>query len=113
VTGTVPAIRPYLERAQVAVAPLRAGGGTRLKVLEALDAGRPVVATSVGIAGLDDLVGCGAVVADDPQRMTSAIADLLADPPEAARLGSAGSAAVRARYTWDDTLAPLLERVGQ
>jgi polysaccharide biosynthesis protein PslH len=111
VTGTVPDVRPYVAAARVAVAPLRAGGGTRLKILEALDAGRPVVATSVGVSGLDDLVGHGVVVADDPSRMAAEITALLADADRAARLGADGHAAVRARYSWDGVLAPLLDRV--
>ena len=65
VSGTVSDVRPYLAQARVAVAPLRSGGGTRLKILEALDAGRPVVATSVAVDGLEDLIGEGVVVADD------------------------------------------------
>lgn len=111
VTGTVPDVRPYLAAARVCVAPLLAGGGTRLKVLEALDAGRPVVGTSVGLAGLDDLVGQGALVADEPARMAALIVSLLADPDAAARLGAAGHRAVAERYSWDAVLAPLLQRV--
>jgi glycosyltransferase involved in cell wall biosynthesis len=111
VTGTVPDVRPYVAAARVAVAPLRSGGGTRLKILEALDAGRPVVATSVGVSGLDDLVGDGVVVADDPAAMAAEIGTLLADDARAAALGAAGHAAVRSRYSWDGVLAPLLERV--
>jgi glycosyltransferase involved in cell wall biosynthesis len=111
VTGAVSEVRPYLAQARVAVAPLLAGGGTRLKVLEALDAGRPVVATSAGVAGLNDLVGSGVIVEDDAERMAHAVVDLLADPTHAAELGRTGNAAVRRRYTWDSTLAPLVERL--
>ena len=64
VTGTVSDVTPYLAQSRVVVAPLRAGGGTRLKIMEALDTGRPVVATTVGCEGMDDLVGRGVVVAD-------------------------------------------------
>jgi glycosyltransferase involved in cell wall biosynthesis len=109
VTGTVPDVQPYLQRASVAVAPLRAGGGTRLKILEALGAGRPVVATTVGAEGLEDLVGHGVLIADEPAAMASAVADLLQDPDRAEALGQQGCAAVRARYSWDATLAPLLD----
>jgi glycosyltransferase involved in cell wall biosynthesis len=111
VTGTVPDVRPYLARARVALAPLRSGGGTRLKVLEALDAGRPVVATSVGIDGLEDLVGHGAVVADDPRRFAAAMVRLLRDPQAAAAEGRSGHEAVRDRYSWDRVLAPWLAEV--
>jgi polysaccharide biosynthesis protein PslH len=111
VTGTVPDVRPFLARARVAVAPLRSGGGTRLKVLEALDAGRPVVATGIGVEGLEDLVGDGVVVADTPEQMSAALCDLLADPGRARELGARGRRAVAERYAWDATLAPLLRRL--
>jgi glycosyltransferase involved in cell wall biosynthesis len=111
VTGTVPDVRPYLAATRVALAPLRAGGGTRLKILEALGAARPVVATTVGAEGLEDLIGEGLTVADDPLEMAGVIAGLLQDPERAAQLGRRGREAVMARYRWDRTLAPLLEWV--
>ncbi|MGI8882342.1 MAG: glycosyltransferase family 4 protein [Jatrophihabitans sp.] len=111
VTGTVPEIRPYLARARVAVAPLLSGGGTRLKVLEALDVGRPVVATPIGAEGLDDLVGHGVTVTPTAAAMAGVITDLLGDPERAARIGVDGSQAVAQRYAWDVTLAPWLARV--
>ena len=111
VSGTVSDVRPYLAQARVAVAPLRSGGGTRLKILEALDAGRPVVATSVAVDGLEDLIGEGVVVADDPRSMIDAVSDLLNDADRAAALGRAGHHAVTARHTWDVALAPLLQSV--
>ena len=111
VSGTVSDVRPYLAQARVAVAPLRSGGGTRLKILEALDAGRPVVATSVAVDGLEDLIGEGVVVADDPRSMIDAVSDLLNDADRAAALGRAGHDAVTARHTWDVALAPLLQSV--
>jgi glycosyltransferase involved in cell wall biosynthesis len=111
VSGTVSDVRPYLAQARVAVAPLRSGGGTRLKILEALDAGRPVVATSVAVDGLEDLIGEGVVVADDPGSMIEAVSGLLEDPERASALGLAGHHAVAARHTWDVALAPLLAAV--
>ncbi len=111
VSGTVADVRPYLARARVSVAPLRAGGGTRLKILEALDVGRPVVATQIAVDGLEDLIGRGVVVADDARSMADAVADLLADPARAMELGSRGHDAVTTEHTWDAALAPLLEAV--
>ncbi len=111
VSGTVSDVRPYLAKARVAVAPLRSGGGTRLKILEALDGGRPVVATSVAVDGLEDLIGEGVVVADDPGSMIEAVSGLLNDPDRACALGRAGHHAVAARHTWDVALAPLLQSV--
>jgi glycosyltransferase involved in cell wall biosynthesis len=111
VTGTVPDVTPYLAESRVVVAPLRAGGGTRLKIMEALDVGRPVVATSVGCEGADDLVGRGVVVADTAAGLADAIAGLLLDPARASALGRAGHDAVAAEHTWDRALAPLLQAV--
>ena len=112
VTGTVEDVRPYLAQARVLVAPLRAGGGTRLKIMEALDVGRPLVATSVGCEGMEDLIGRGVVVADTASALAEAIADLLLDRAHAAALGRAGHDAVAADHTWDAALAPLLQAVG-
>jgi glycosyltransferase involved in cell wall biosynthesis len=111
VTGTVDDVDPYLARARVVVAPLRAGGGTRLKIMEALDVGRPVVATSLGCEGMEDLVGQGVVVADTAAAQADAIADLLLDPAHAAALGRIGHDAVKAGHSWDTALAPLLQAV--
>jgi polysaccharide biosynthesis protein PslH len=113
VTGTVDDVRPYLAQARVVVAPLRAGGGTRLKIMEALDLGRPLVATSVGCEGMEDLIGRGVVVADTAPALAGAIEGLLLDPAHAAALGRAGHDAVAADHTWDAALAPLLQAVGQ
>ena len=109
VTGTVPDVRPYLARARVAVAPLRAAGGSRLKILEACDAGRPVVATTTGVEGLEGLIGRGVVVADEPEGLARQVLDLLADGDRAAAIGREGHDAVAAGYSWDATLAPLID----
>jgi glycosyltransferase involved in cell wall biosynthesis len=106
VTGTVDDVRPFLARARVALAPLRAGGGSRVKILEALDGGRPVVATSIGAEGLGDLVGRGVVLADEPGAMADALVGLLVDRDRAEGLGRAGREAVAARHSWEGTLAP-------
>ena len=111
VTGSVPDVAPYLAAARLALAPLRSGGGSRLKILEALDAGRPVVSTSIGVDGLEDLVGEGVVVADTASAMAEAVAGLLSDPGRAESLGRAGHLAVSERHSWDRALAPLLEAV--
>jgi hypothetical protein len=111
VTGSVPDVGPYLSRARVATAPLRAGGGSRLKVLEALGAGRPVVATAVGAEGLFALAGRGLVVADSAAAFAAAVVSLLEDRSLAESLGRDGHEAVREEYSWDTTLRPLLDFV--
>jgi glycosyltransferase involved in cell wall biosynthesis len=111
VTGTVSEVAPYLQRARVVVAPLLAGGGTRLKIMEALDTGRPVVATSVGCDGLEDLIGTGVVIANSAPDIANEVSRLLGDPSGTAELGARGHDAVHARHSWDAALAPLLEAV--
>src|SRR5262245_43133683 len=111
VTGTVPDVQPFLAQARCTLAPLLAGGGSRLKILESLAAGRPVVSTTVGVEGLDDLAAHGIVVADDPRSFADAVVALLDDADRAERLGKEGHDRVVQRYTWDRTLAPLLDTV--
>jgi glycosyltransferase involved in cell wall biosynthesis len=113
VTGSVPDVRPYLARARVTTAPLRAAGGSRLKILEALASGRPVVATSTGAEGLTDLIGSGIVVADSAAATSDAVVALLENRERAEALGKAGHEAVRDRYSWDTTLRPLLDFVAE
>lgn len=100
VTGTVPDVRPYLERAAVVVVPLRVGGGTRIKILEALAMARPVVATTIGAEGLDLEDGREVLRADDPAAFADRVAGLLASPQRRAELGRAGRRVVEARYSW-------------
>ncbi len=98
--GWVDELAPVLQSAAVTLAPLRSGGGTRLKVLEALGAGRAMVATRIGAEGIDVVDGTHLRLADTPEAIADAIVDLLADPAERARLGAAGRALVEARYDW-------------
>lgn len=116
VTGTVPEIAPYLSRARVAVAPLLAGGGSRLKILEALNAGRPVVATSVGAEALEQFEGHGLVIADEPQEFADAVVAYLNNRGEAEEAGRLGNAEVAGSFSWDTTLGPLarvVERIAE
>jgi glycosyltransferase involved in cell wall biosynthesis len=108
VTGTVDDLEPWYQRTRVSVAPLLTGGGSRLKILESLAAGRPVVATAIGAEGLEDLVGRGVVVEDDPERMATALAELLTDEEGSARMGRLGAAAVETDHSWDAAVRPLL-----
>ncbi|MGY2078778.1 glycosyltransferase [Modestobacter sp. SYSU DS0657] len=111
VTGTVADLAPWYERTRVSLAPLRAGGGSRLKILESLAAGRPVVATTIGAEGLEDLVGRGVVVADAPEQMAAAVIDLLTDPGRSAELGRAGARAVAEDHSWKAAVRPLLAAI--
>ncbi len=107
VVPSPPDVRPWLEQAAVAVAPLRAGGGSRLKILEALDAGRPVVATPLGAEGLERLLGRGVFLADDARGLADTIAELLLSHDRGRRAGVEGHAEVAEAFAWPRTLAPL------
>ncbi len=92
--------RPHWARAAVAVVPLAAGGGTRLKILEAAACGVPVVSTPVGAEGLDFSPG-EVRIADSPEAFAAAVVALLADPAGARRQAAAARARVEAAYGWD------------
>jgi glycosyltransferase involved in cell wall biosynthesis len=96
----VPDVAPFLARASVAVVPLRIGSGSRLKVLEAMAAARPVVGTSVGLGGLAFEPGADALVADDPESLAGAVTRVLGDRELASSLAAGGRRLVEARYSW-------------
>jgi glycosyltransferase involved in cell wall biosynthesis len=100
VTGTVSDIRPYVAEAAVYIVPLRIGGGTRLKIFEALAMGKAVVSTSVGAEGLPLVDGEHFLKADDPPAFAAAVAALLRDPERRKALGAAGRRLVEERYSW-------------
>jgi glycosyltransferase involved in cell wall biosynthesis len=107
VVGEVPAMAPYYADARVVVAPLLSGGGTRLKVLDALAHSRPVVATSVGMEGLELHDGQEIVVRDDANAFGEAILELLLDDTLARRIAVSGRRAVAERYAWSVLAAEL------
>lgn len=110
VTGEVPEIQPYIAAADVYVAPLRMGSGTRLKLLEALAMARPVVSTTLGAEGITAEDGQHLLLADTPEEFAGAVLRLLDDPGLGARLGAAGAALVAAQYDWP-AIVPRLEKV--
>jgi glycosyltransferase involved in cell wall biosynthesis len=99
VVGEVPSLAPHLDEAAVLAVPLEVGGGTRLKILEALAAGLPVISTPIGAEGLD-LVSDEHLVIAGHEQFTGALITLLGDVDTATRLATAGRAAVRVRYDW-------------
>lgn len=92
---------PFLHDARVALVPLRIGSGSRLKALEAMAAGRPVVGTTIGLGGLAYEAGTHALVADDERGLAGATIRLLQDDAEARALAVAGRKLVEERYRWD------------
>jgi len=100
VTGGVPSVQPYLEKASVVVVPIRYGGGTRLKILEAMGHGRAVVSTSVGAEGIDARPEEHLLIADGPESFAQACLRLTRDPRLRARLTAAAHRLVSTRYEW-------------
>ncbi len=113
-TGYVPDIRPVVARAWTEIVPLRKGGGTRLKVLEALALGTPVVSTAKGVEGLNLQHGQHVLLADTPDDFTATVLLLLSQPSLRARLSAAGKQIVRDQYDWrvfGQDLLDLLETI--
>lgn len=100
VVGWVPGVLPHLAAADLFVAPLRVGGGTRLKILEAFAAGLPVVATSKAVEGLEVENGVHALLVDDAAGLARAILALLDDENGRERLALAARGLVEERYDW-------------
>ena len=100
VTGLVDDVRPYMMDAAVYVVPLRVGGGTRLKIFEALAMAKAVVSTGVGAEGLPLVPGEHFLRADDPDEFAAAVTSLLRDPARRRALGAAGRRLVEERYSW-------------
>lgn len=100
VTGTVDDVRPYYRRALAVVVPLRVGSGTRLKVLEAMAAGAPVISTTLGAEGLAVAHGDNILLADSPQAMAGAAARLQENTPEWRRLVNSALELVKTKYDW-------------
>jgi glycosyltransferase involved in cell wall biosynthesis len=101
VAGSVPDIREYATGATAFVVPLFAGGGTRLKVLEAMAMRVPIVSTSTGIAGIECTHGQHVLVADEAKDFVDTLLTLLENPALGARLSTAGRALVEHHYSWD------------
>jgi sugar transferase (PEP-CTERM/EpsH1 system associated) len=109
VTGFVADVRPYLKKATAVVVPLRIGGGTRLKILEGLAMGKPVLSTGVGAEGIAAVPGRDLLIADHPHEFAEQIFRLLDDADLRRHLGSSGRRLAVARYNWDTVVESLEE----
>jgi len=110
ITGAVADVRPYIAGASVYVAPLRMGGGTRLKVLEAMAMGVPIVSTSMGVDGFEVQNGREVVIADEPDRFAAEVVKLAGDSRQRQALHDHGRRFVEASYDWR-VIVPRLEQV--
>jgi polysaccharide biosynthesis protein PslH len=109
VTGAVEDVRSYIEQASVYVIPLRIGGGTRLKVFEAMAMGKPIVSTSIGVEGLPVADGTDVLIADEPQAFAEAVLRLVRDRRLARRIGMAAASKVRAQFGWQPVAESFLK----
>ena len=106
-TGTVPDVRPYLSQSSACVVPLRVAGGSRIKILEAMAAGLPVVSTPEGAEGLDVVPGEHLLIARNVDEFVGGVVRLLQDGALARSLATRGRKLVEERYDWRN-IAPLI-----
>jgi polysaccharide biosynthesis protein PslH len=100
VTGRVEDVRPYMERAAAYVVPLRIGGGTRLKIFEAMAMEKAIVSTSIGAEGLPVTDGNELRIADTPEAFAAAVVELLSAPEPASAMGQRAGQIVREKFGW-------------
>jgi glycosyltransferase involved in cell wall biosynthesis len=100
VTGRVEDVRPYIEEATAFIVPIRIGGGTRLKIYEAMAMEKPVISTTVGAEGLPVRDGVELLLADDPKSFADAVVRVLTDASLAGRLGRTAAELVRQNFGW-------------
>jgi polysaccharide biosynthesis protein PslH len=108
ITGWVPDVLPYLERASLIVAPMISGGGIRVKVIEALAAGKAVVATPLAIEGLPLRDGIHVSIAEQDEELARCILELLGDPEKRKTLGTNGRHWVCDHLSWPETVDQYL-----
>jgi glycosyltransferase involved in cell wall biosynthesis len=109
VHGFVDDIRPYFDEATVAICPVRNGGGTRIKVLDALAMGMPLVSTSIGCEGIDVVPERDLLVGDTPEAFAAQIGRLFDDPALRQRLAASARQLAEQRYSWDALAAQLVD----
>jgi polysaccharide biosynthesis protein PslH len=113
VTGLVDDVRPHMAEASVYVVPLRIGGGTRLKIFEALSMAKAVVSTTVGAEGLPLAPGQHFLQADDPAGFAEAVTSLLQDSARRRAIGAAGRRLVEERYSWSKVVDEFENQCGE
>jgi len=113
VTGRVDDVRPYIDQASVYVVPIRIGGGTRLKIYEAMAMEKPVVSTTVGAEGLPVMDGREILLADTPEHFAEAVVNVLTDEKLASGLVNRAAHLVREQFGWDIAAEKFKELCGQ
>jgi len=110
ITGTVDDVRPYIAHSALYVVPLRVGGGSRLKILEAMAMAKVVLSTTVGAEGLDVVEGKQILLRDTPQEIALAACEVLEDSERFAGYRDAGRSLILESYTWD-AIAKVMDQV--
>jgi glycosyltransferase involved in cell wall biosynthesis len=110
-TGYVDDVHSRIARSWCSVVPLLQGGGTRLKILEAMALGTPVIATSKGAEGLDVQPGEHLLVADEPHAFAEAVLNLFVDPLLRQRLAANAHQLIREKYDWAVTMPRFLKMI--
>jgi glycosyltransferase involved in cell wall biosynthesis len=100
VSGHVTDPLPYVERSAVFIVPIRAGGGMRVKILDAWMWGVPIVSTAIGAEGIDVVPDENIIIASEPSEFAAGVARLVADPLAGERMAASGRAWVKERYDW-------------
>jgi polysaccharide biosynthesis protein PslH len=100
VTGRVDDLRPHLARAAAIIVPLRVGGGTRLKIVEAMAMARPIVSTTVGAEGIDAVPERDLLIGDTPDAFAAQVRRLLDSPELGTRIGASARALAEREYSW-------------
>jgi glycosyltransferase involved in cell wall biosynthesis len=108
VTGTVPSVAEYLEKASVVIVPLRIGGGTRLKIFEAMAMGKALVSTSIGAEGLEVESGRDLLLADNDSSFADAVLLLLRDAAIRRRIEQS-AVQLAAQYDWSRVVKQFAE----
>jgi glycosyltransferase involved in cell wall biosynthesis len=110
ITGTVSDVRPYLWGSRISVVPLRVGGGTRLKIYEAMAARLPVVSTTIGAEGLEARDGEHIRIADSAEAFAARCIEMLNSEAERRRIADAGWRLVTERFSWE-RVARIFEEI--
>jgi glycosyltransferase involved in cell wall biosynthesis len=106
-TGFVSDLRPHLAAAAAVVVPLRLGGGTRLKIVEAMAMGKAIVSTTLGAEGIEAAPGRDILIEDDPAAFANAVSRLLTEPGLAAHIGQSARRLAAERYAWSGAAQAL------
>jgi len=109
ILGRVEDVRPFVVKSGIFVVPLRIGGGTRLKILEAMAMEKAVVSTSIGAEGIQYTDGKDILIADKPKQFSRYVLDLLENPQMAQKIGQAGREMVCSKYDWNIVGKKLVE----